>query len=64
MLGVGFCGALTTFSGWIFHSYELLVNGLYLKSFGLIIYTLGFGLLAAIVGFWIGKKIRQSRHFL
>ena len=29
ILGVGFCGSLTTFSGWSSHLYELLSQGLY-----------------------------------
>ncbi len=28
----GFCGSLTTFSGWIFDLFELIINGLLLKA--------------------------------
>ncbi len=28
-LGVGLCGSMTTFSGWSFHLYKLLSQGLY-----------------------------------
>ena len=62
-LGVGFCGALTTFSGWMLDSAQLLISGLLLKAFSLIFYTLGLGLLAAVLGFWLGKKIKLLRHF-
>ncbi len=29
ILGFGFCGSLTTFSGWSFHLYELISQGSY-----------------------------------
>jgi len=61
-LGFGFCGALTTFSGWMFDSAQLLISGLFFKAFGLIFYTLGFGLLAAVVGFLLGKNVKLPGH--
>jgi len=61
-LGFGFCGALTTFSGWMFDSAQLLISGLLFKAFGLIFYTFGFGLLAAVVGFWLGKNVKLPGH--
>ena len=64
IIGVGFCGALTTFSGWIFDCLVLLVNGSLSQAFGSIIYMLIGGLLAAAFGFFIGKKIMRTRLFL
>ena len=29
ILGIGFCGSMTTFSGWTYHLYKLLNQGLY-----------------------------------
>ena len=29
IFGIGLCGSMTTFSGWSFHLYELLSQGLY-----------------------------------
>ena len=29
ILGFGLCGSMTTFSGWSFHLYKLLSNGMY-----------------------------------
>ncbi|WP_320666788.1 fluoride efflux transporter FluC [Prochlorococcus sp. MIT 1307] len=64
MLGVGFCGSLTTFSGWIFDSTLLLLNGSLIQAFGLILYTLGFGLLSGAFGFLVGRNIKLPRLFL
>ena len=63
ILGFGFCGALTTFSGWILDSAQFITTGLFFKAFGLNFYTLGFGLLATVLGFWLGKKVKLIRHF-
>ena len=63
IIGVGFCGSLTTFGSWVFNTFQLLISGLYVEAFGLIFYTFSVGLIAAFFGFWIGQKIRQLRHF-
>ena len=57
ILGVGFCGSLTTFSGWILDSFLLINNGLSLKAFYLISMTFLCGLSAVAIGFFIGRKI-------
>jgi len=64
ILGVGFCGALTTFSSWIFTSFELLVSGSLFKAAGLIFLSLVLGLMAAAFGFLIGRFFRPLRLFL
>ncbi|WP_320676001.1 fluoride efflux transporter FluC [Prochlorococcus sp. MIT 1300] len=56
-LGVGFCGALTTFSGWIVNAFELLLDGFWKDALTLVGSTLGFGLGAAAIGYWIGRRI-------
>ncbi len=61
LLGVGFCGSLTTFSGWIMHSYTLILNGYFLDSFGLILSTLALGLLSAGIGYLIGLRLLSRR---
>ena len=62
ILGFGFCGALTTFSGWIYDSAKLLKSGSFFNAFGLIFYMLGFGLLAAVCGLWLGKNFKLRGH--
>ncbi len=64
MLSVGFCGALTTFSGWMLDSAELFLNGFFIQAFGLIIYTFSFGLFAGAIGFLLGRQIKRLRPFL
>ena len=65
ILSVGFCGALTTFSGWMLESAVLFLSGSFIQAFGLIIYTLVSGLIAAALGFFIGRHIMsRPRLFL
>jgi len=55
--GVGFCGSMTTFSGWSFHLYELLSQGLYrlfvLNSISIVL----MGVFAIGLGHMLGKKL-------
>ena len=55
-LGIGFCGSLTTFSSWMLDSIRFLTAGLWRDAFGLIGLTLGFGLGAAWLGFWLAQR--------
>ena len=64
LLGVGFCGALTTFSSLMTESAQLVINGFLIQAFGLMIYTFFFGLFSGAFGFFIGRQIRKIRHFL
>ena len=64
LFGVGFCGALTTFSSLMVDSAELVINGFLIQAFGLITYTFFFGLFAGAFGFFMGREIRKLRHFL
>tara|TARA_B100000945_G_scaffold281297_1_gene248908 strand:+ start:736 stop:1077 length:342 start_codon:yes stop_codon:yes gene_type:complete len=57
IFGFGFCGSLTTFSGWSFQIFELISKGFYkLFVFNLIL-TLLIGLLAVCLGHLFAKKI-------
>ena len=59
LLGVGFCGSLTTFSSWMLDAVRQLGFGEIKAAAGLIGLTLGLGLGAATLGFQLGRKIRR-----
>ena len=58
LLGIGFCGSLTTFSGWMLAVVRQLAIGDVKSAAGLIGLTLGLGLGAAALGFQLGRLIR------
>ena len=57
LVGIGFCGSLTTFSSWMVNSVDLIASGQQLEAFGLIGMTLGLGLGGAALGLWIGRRV-------
>jgi CrcB protein len=63
LVGIGFCGSLTTFSSWMVNSVALIAQGDWASAFGLLALTLGLGLGAAAAGFGVGRLRRpgQSR---
>ena len=57
IFGFGFCGSLTTFSGWSFQLFNFINQGLYKLLFLNSILFVSLGLFAVFLGHWIAKKI-------
>ena len=64
LFGIGFCGALTTFSGWMMNCFLLIKNDAVWEAMYLLGLSLGLGLVIAAIGFLIGRKIRFRVPFL
>ena len=61
LVGIGFCGSLTTFSSWMLDAMRLISAGHVVEAAGLIGLTLGLGLGAAALGLWVGQRVRPPR---
>jgi len=59
LVGIGFCGSLTTFSSWMVNSVGLISQGAWASAIGLIAITLGLGLGAAALGYGVGAAGRR-----
>jgi len=57
ILGFGFCGSLTTFSGWSFQLFKLINQGLYQLFFLNSISIVMLGIFAVSLGHLLAKKI-------
>ena len=57
LVGIGFCGSLTTFSSWMVDCVTFIAQGDWLAALGLIGLTLGVGLGAAALGVVVGRSV-------
>ena len=58
LLGIGFCGSVTTFSSWMLAAMQHFSTGGWAAALGLIGLTLGLGLGAAALGFSLGRRLK------
>ena len=58
LMGIGFCGLLTSFSSWMLEAMQLISAGKIFEALGLIGFTLGLGVGAAALGLWISQRVR------
>jgi CrcB protein len=55
LVGVGFCGALTTFSTFSFETFRLLDERLWRTAVLNVVVSIAAGLAAVALGFWLGS---------
>jgi CrcB protein len=58
-LGIGFCGALTTFSSWILHLQRLLAAGALLPALLLLLISVLGGVAAVLAGLAVAGGLRR-----
>ena len=59
LIGIGFCGSLTTFSSWMMNAVKLISAGQWPEALGLIGITLGLGLGAAAFSFALARRLSE-----
>ena len=62
LLGIGFCGSLSTFSGWILDLASLQHRGQGLGGLALVLTSLGLGLLAALGGRACSRRLFRGHQ--
>ena len=61
LLGIGFCGSVTTFSSWMLAAMKRISEGQWLQGLGVIGLTLSLGIAAAAIGYQLG--VLANRKF-
>ena len=56
---IGFCGSLTTFSGWILRIFTLIVDGFYVQALWITISMCIMGFFAVSLGNLLAQKIKK-----
>ena len=66
LIGIGFCGSLTTFSSWMLTASQAFSEGRWGDALGLIGLTLGFGVgatgLGLLCGHYVGPRTSRFHH--
>jgi CrcB protein len=62
LVGIGFCGSLTTFSSWVLDVVKLLEAGRPLGAVGLVLASLVCGLAAAGLGLGFSRLLYRRRR--
>ncbi len=63
IMGVGFCGSLTTFSSWMLKSFDLILHGQVNIGIFSIVNTLFMGCIMSYLGYQIGSHLNHSKHY-
>ena len=57
LVGIGFCGSLTTFSSWMLDVAKLIQAGRSSSGLLLVAASLALGLLCALAGLWLSRRV-------
>ena len=60
LIGIGFCGSLTTFCSWMLDAMRQISRGDWVQAIGLIGLTLGLGVGAAGLGYFFGIRFLST----